>query len=115
MVLLLLTGVRCGVPVPSTFTCVPFLGGSGGAMSPLSECSMSMDWDTGEAILSKDVLPLSVEGIRLSALATAAEDTGALMRCAEEEEECTGRGGGEETVTERVLGLWLAAVVVAAE
>lgn len=86
-------------------------------MSPLSECSMSMDWDTGEAILSKDVLPLSVEGIRLSALATAAEDTGALMRCAEEEEEeCTGRGGGEETVTERVLGLWLvAAVVVAAE
>lgn len=77
-----------------------------------------MDWDTGDmAILSKDVLPLSVEGIRLSALATAAEDTGALMRCAEEdeEEECTGRGGGEEAVTERVLGLWLAAVVVAAE
>lgn len=98
--------LRWGV-APSGLVAVHLRGGRGGARSAGSlKCSISMDWDTGEEMLSKEVPPLSVDGIRFRALATAEDDTGALMRWEEEEEaeaetetedECSGSGGGEET------------------
>lgn len=54
--------------------------------------SMSSDWDnTGEEILSKDVLPLSADDPLFRTFETADEETGALIRFGVT---CTGNGGG---------------------